>query len=114
MTSTIEYCVDCGKQVVGSSMCLSCQAQTAGMTIVHCRECNADILVRDLDQADAKSLVCDPCERHLMREMMSPMPYDSPFTGEYGELMDDDLAHYHSLHSPPGILPTGERVEDMD
>ena len=53
---------------------------------------------------------------------VAPMPYDSPFTGHYGELMDEDLRdyqerrqdYYNYLDPGPGLLPTGERVEDID
>ena len=52
----------------------------------------------------------------------APLPYDSPFTGHYGELMDEDLLdykercqdYYDYLDPDPGLLPTGERVADMD
>lgn len=52
----------------------------------------------------------------------APLPYDSPFTGHYGELMDEDLLDYQErrqdyydyLDPGPGLLPTGERVADMD
>jgi len=83
MSEVIDYCIDCGKQVLGAPICNRCFAQAQGLTIVHCRECDAEIMVRDMDQADVASLMCDPCERHLRREMMSPMPYDSPFTGGF-------------------------------
>ena len=114
MSDTISYCLDCGRQVLGAVLCQACNATVMGLRAVPCRECGTSLYVRDIDEADVNSLVCDPCTRYLLSEQMSGheefshVGYDSPFTG--GLDGADELYSYPD----PGLLPTGEWIEDMD
>ena len=109
MSDSISYCLDCGRQVLGAVLCQACNATVMGLRAVPCRECGTSLYVRDIDEADVNSLVCDPCTRYLLSEQMSereapefPMGefptgreylepeedfwvrgYDSPFTGGF-------------------------------